>query len=695
MLKVFTAFSGYDSQCMALDRLGVDYDLVGWSEIDPHAIIAHNAVYPQYKDRNFNDITKIDWSTVPDFDLLTYSFPCFLKGTLIQTKGGLTPIEKISALIDEVFTHKRRYCKVLKFMEREYKGDILTVRGMMCGDINCTPNHPFYVRERYRKGHAGLRMFKEPEWVHAENLTKNHYLGFAVNDKETLPEWGGSIDNRWGHNKQVNHLQPLFEHGAFWYIMGRYIGDGWKKESKNGNGIVICCSDRNKVSLLQAIGELDWHYTISEEDTVTKVIICMNELCDFVNRYGYKAHGKFIDNETLDLPRPLLKRFLDGYLDSDGYFNGSEYKITTVSERLAYTLVQCVAKVHHRPARINKSIRPKKVVVEGRTCNQRDTYQIVWHSDNRKQDKAFYEDGYVWFPIREIKREHMETTVYNMEVEEDNSYTANGAIVHNCQDISSAGLKAGFGKDDGTRSSLLWECEKAIRAKKPMFLLMENVSALTHKGNMPGFRLWLDTLNDCGYNTYWKKLNSKDYGVAQNRSRVYAVSIRKDIDKGYDFPEPFELIKRLGDYLEDKVDDEYVVTQARKEGLAKSNAKEESRGNGFKFVPKTLDDIANTLTTLGTSRKTDTWIERPGQGLTKLTPREYFRLMGVKEDDIDKIMSSGLKKTHLFKLGGNSIVVDTLSKVLEPLMRNYGYLEPEDNIDKVNEEFYRLFNKIK
>lgn len=76
MLRVFTAFSGYDSQCMALDRLGINYELVGWSEIDKYAIKAHNAIYPQWADRNFGDMTKIDWNTVPEFDLFTYSFPC-------------------------------------------------------------------------------------------------------------------------------------------------------------------------------------------------------------------------------------------------------------------------------------------------------------------------------------------------------------------------------------------------------------------------------------------------------------------------------------------------------------------------------------------------------------------------------------------------------------------------------------------
>lgn len=80
-LRVVTLCSGYDSQCMALDRLTkyeptFAYDLVAWSEIDKNAIKAHNLVYPQYADRNLGDMTKIDWSKVPDFDFLTYSTPC-------------------------------------------------------------------------------------------------------------------------------------------------------------------------------------------------------------------------------------------------------------------------------------------------------------------------------------------------------------------------------------------------------------------------------------------------------------------------------------------------------------------------------------------------------------------------------------------------------------------------------------------
>lgn len=75
-LKVFTAFSGYDSQCLALKRLGIPFTLTGWSEIDKYAIQAHDVLFPEYKDRNYGDISKINWGNVPDFDLFTYSFPC-------------------------------------------------------------------------------------------------------------------------------------------------------------------------------------------------------------------------------------------------------------------------------------------------------------------------------------------------------------------------------------------------------------------------------------------------------------------------------------------------------------------------------------------------------------------------------------------------------------------------------------------
>lgn len=101
-LKVFTTFSGYDSQCLALRDIGIPYDLVGWSEIDTYAIRAHNAIFPEFKDRNYGDITKIDWAQVPDFDLLTYSSPCQDFSNAGLQRGGQEGSGTRSSLLWEV-----------------------------------------------------------------------------------------------------------------------------------------------------------------------------------------------------------------------------------------------------------------------------------------------------------------------------------------------------------------------------------------------------------------------------------------------------------------------------------------------------------------------------------------------------------------------------------------------------------------
>lgn len=94
-----------------------------------------------------------------------------------------------------------------------------------------------------------------------------------------------------------------------------------------------------------------------------------------------------------------------------------------------------------------------------------------------------------------------------------------------CQDISTAGKQRGFDEGSGSRSSLLWECARAIEVKRPKFLLMENVKALTFKKHKDNFKRWRDTLEALGYSNYWTVLNAKNFGVPQNRERVFMVSI--------------------------------------------------------------------------------------------------------------------------------------------------------------------------
>lgn len=567
-LRVFTAFSGYDSQCLALDRLRetfpeFEYELVGWSEIDKYAIQAHNALYPQWADRNYGDISKIDWNQVPDFDLFTYSSPCFIAGTLIHTEDGFKPIEDVK-VGDKVLTHTNRYCNVEKTGSKP-SDDIYILKGSMFDTITCTGNHPFYARKMSRKGHNNERTFDKPGWIEAKDLNKNTYLGYAINTKNELPIWNGSIDNRYGHNRQVNKLQPLLDNPYFWYLMGRYVGDGWKyTNEKYGSGIIICCSGRNHESLVNALQALDIHFYQRKEPTVIKLYISMNEMNQFVSRYGYYSHGKKIDAETINLPINLLEGFINGIIDSDGCYTNNEHKVTTVSRELAYGLQQCIAKAFHRPVKMYKTIRNPTCIIEGRMVNQRDTYTIVWHTDGRKQDHAFYDDGYIWFPLKSVKKIDCNAIVYNLQVAEDHSYTANGTIVHNCQDFSVAGLQKGGDEGSGTRSSLLWECRKAIEIKRPRFALLENVKALVSKRFYPLFMDWVSTLVSLGYYNWWQVLNSTDYENPQNRERVFLVSCLDNIQ--YQFPEPMELPYCVADILDyDSINQYRINRQTERE----------------------------------------------------------------------------------------------------------------------------------
>ena len=178
-----------------------------------------------------------------------------------------------------------------------------------------------------------------------------------------------------------------------------------------------------------------------------------------------------------------------------------------------------------------------------------------------------------------------------------------------CQDFSAAGLGQGGDKGSGTRSSLLWECERIIRAVKPKYLLMENVKNLVGKKHKHNFVKWLNTLEMMGYQNFWKVLNAKDYGVPQNRERVFVVSI---LGGGqYLFHNPVKLEKRLKDVLEDNVDEKYYLSQKLIDGFLDKQA----RGDTFAtrgINVREKDSYASTLTArMWKMGITDNYIQEP------------------------------------------------------------------------------------
>lgn len=157
-----------------------------------------------------------------------------------------------------------------------------------------------------------------------------------------------------------------------------------------------------------------------------------------------------------------------------------------------------------------------------------------------------------------------------------------------CQDFSQAGKQAGGTKGSGTRSSLLWECERAIQIKRPKYLLFENVAAVVSKKFIKLFNEWQLTLERMGYTNFVQVLNAKTHGyptpVPQNRERVFMVSIL-DCEQAFYFPDAQPLTQRLADVLETDVDESYYLSQHTIDIFDAHKERNRAKGNGFGWQP--------------------------------------------------------------------------------------------------------------
>ena len=580
------------------------WELVNFCEFDKYATKSYCAIHDVDESKNLGDITKVDETELDDFNMICGGSPCFVEGTLVLTELGYKPIEEIK-IGDVVLTHNNKWKKVIHTMTNE-ANELYRIKCMPSEDIHCTANHPFYVRKRNNlqdsKTGKRWREFDKPLWIEAKNLTREYYVGTAINNKSEIPHWEGIIKavNATDKTYIENTLSDKFQTKEFWYVIGRFIGDGWIRSS---GGIIICANDSELHQITPYLEKLNWNYCISKERTVNKIHITFKEIGEYCLRFGKGAANKHLTDDILNLPVDLLKSFIEGFVSADGTQDSSGlYRITSVSRSMIYELGQCIAKVYHRPFSIYFTQRTRTTVIEGRTVNQKDTYSIHYKLTTNTQDKAFYEDGYVWSPINEILQEEYKGLVYNLEVEDDNSYVVQNVVVHNCQDFSVAGKQKGSvwtckdcvddnGKHfeynpltvhwskrdccpncgseniDKTRSSLLVEYLRIVRANKPNFGIYENVKNIVGKQfKDTTFKLFTDELEEYGYNVYWKVLNAKNYGIPQNRERVYLLFIKKDLDNGkFKFPEPFDNGLRLKDLLEDEVDDKFYISDEKVE----------------------------------------------------------------------------------------------------------------------------------
>jgi len=154
-----------------------------------------------------------------------------------------------------------------------------------------------------------------------------------------------------------------------------------------------------------------------------------------------------------------------------------------------------------------------------------------------------------------------------------------------CQDISQAGKQMGLKEGSDTRSALLWRVADAVEVLRPKYLLQENVAALVSEKFMPDFQKWLDKLSSLGYVSRWARLNAKDYGVPQNRDRVFCLSMRKDVAFDYQFPDPIPLKRKLEDVLQEEVDTRFFLKDEAVSKFLQANDKDTCVFHQFEIEP--------------------------------------------------------------------------------------------------------------
>lgn len=244
-----------------------------------------------------------------------------------------------------------------------------------------------------------------------------------------------------------------------------------------------------------------------------------------------------------------------------------------------------------------------------------------------------------------------------------------------CQDISIAGKQKGFIDEEGncTRSGLFFEALRIIDDYRPKFAIAENVKALTSKKFETEFKIVLESLEEIGYNNYYAVLNAKDYGIPQNRERVFIVSIRKDIDRGFTFPKPIPLSKTLSDIIESgSVDRDVSLCITARYGAAVPTTQKYRRRRYFgKSIFQLVYENTSREEQLSFYKK-DPYGDFDCLGYVRpLSPRECFGLMGFDFCDADKCLSAGITEFECYKQAGNSIVVNVLEAIFTELGKTY------------------------
>jgi DNA (cytosine-5)-methyltransferase 1 len=233
-----------------------------------------------------------------------------------------------------------------------------------------------------------------------------------------------------------------------------------------------------------------------------------------------------------------------------------------------------------------------------------------------------------------------------------------------CQPFSHAGLKKGF---EDSRGTLFFDVARILDHHQPSLILLENVKGFARHDGGRTLATVVRILDDLGYTTFYKILNARDFGLPQNRERIYIVGVNRQKlgDLNFTFPEPTLEPTRLGDILDRRVPLKYTLSDKLWEGHLRRRAEHELRGNGFGYsLFKRSARYTSTISARYYKDGSEILIEQPGRNPRRLTPREAARLQGFDDDFIIPV-SDG----QAYKQFGNSVAVPVVEAIASEMKR--------------------------
>jgi len=236
-----------------------------------------------------------------------------------------------------------------------------------------------------------------------------------------------------------------------------------------------------------------------------------------------------------------------------------------------------------------------------------------------------------------------------------------------CQPFSIAGLKKGF---VDTRGTLFFEIEKILKYKKPKAFLLENVKGLQQHNKGSTYEVIKKSLEKLGYFVQEKILAARDFGLPQNRERMYIIGfLNKEHFDRFVYPEPLKIKTRLGDILENEVDEKYTISDKLWLGHQRRKQEHSKKGNGFGYKLFNHDsEYTSTISARYYKDGSEILIEQKGKNPRKLTPLEAARLQGFPDTLVFKAKETGVSDTQLYKQFGNAVPVNVARHVARNML---------------------------